>query len=199
MPITLNTLRPEALKTGAVDGTLQRTVPGLVGIRMGASFQPFTRGIGTNQPAPGSESSVAARVDGVYQAFKAGYLLDSDGIERVEVLKGPQRTLFGRNATGGAISIIIRDLSQTLVVEVEVGYGSFDEIRLKLYAAGPITDNLAVSIAYGGWGSDGCIWDEVRHKPVAVKETFDSRHVEMEADRTLDQHAEGHALEHADG
>jgi len=166
VPITITALSPRNLSAGAIDGTLQlqRVAPGIVGLRIGASFQPFVRGIGTNQTAQGSESSVATYVDGVYQGFKAGNLFDFNGIERIEVLKGPQGTLFGRNATGGAISIITRDPSTNQGVEGEIGYGRFNEFRGKLYAAGNITDTLSASVAFSGRKSDGYLTDPFRGK-----------------------------------
>lgn len=70
--------------------------------------QPFIRGIGSELNTPGGESSVALYVDGIYQARNILLAQALNNVERVEVLKGPQGTLYGRNATGGAISIITK-------------------------------------------------------------------------------------------
>src|SRR3546814_10756941 len=73
---------------------------------------PYIRGIGTSNSNPSSENSVAIYIDGVYQPAPFGNFFEFNNIDRIEVLKGPQGTLFGRNATGGVIQIITRDPKQ---------------------------------------------------------------------------------------
>ncbi len=89
---------------------LGKVVPSLNMMRTGAFTQPYLRGVGKRSTL-GVENSVATYVDGVYLASSISALLDLRGIERVEVLNGPQGTLFGRNATGGVIQVITRDPS----------------------------------------------------------------------------------------
>src|SRR3546814_7449149 len=68
------------------------------------------RGVGSNLADPTSEPSVATYVDGVYISSPQANFFSFNNIERIEVLKGPQGTLFGRNATGGVIQVVTRDL-----------------------------------------------------------------------------------------
>ena len=85
--------------------------------------QPFLRGVGKRSNL-GVENSVATYVDGVYLASSISALLDLRGIERVEVLNGPQGTLFGRNATGGVIQVITRDPTAETSGELRLDAGT---------------------------------------------------------------------------
>lgn len=161
VPIAVIAVTQESLTAANVNGTLDlaKVAPGLVTYQIGASFQPYIRGVGTNQSSPGFESPVALYIDGVYQGYKGGNVADLGDVERIEVLKGPQGTLFGRNATGGAVSIITRDPGDDVEVSAEASYGRFNEKRAKAYAAGAITDTLGVAISFTGRWDDGYIYD----------------------------------------
>src|SRR3546814_10514331 len=78
------------------------------------------RGVGSNLADPTSEPSVATYVDGVYISSPQANFFSFNNIERIEVLKGPQGTLFGRNATGGVIQVVTRDPSQTPPADISV-------------------------------------------------------------------------------
>ncbi|WP_332812501.1 TonB-dependent receptor [Sphingomonas sp.] len=136
---------------------LGKVVPSLVMMRTGAFTQPYLRGIGKRSTL-GVENSVATYVDGVYLASSIGALLDLRGIERIEVLKGPQGTLFGRNASGGVIQIITRDPTSTSSAEAMLGTGFYGYARGDLYVTGGndrIAGNLAVSLSRnGGYGTN---------------------------------------------
>ncbi|MDT0577126.1 TonB-dependent receptor [Croceicoccus sp. F390] len=84
------------------------------------------RGIGQIEPSAVAEPGVGMYLDGVYIARTAGAILDLVDLERIEVLRGPQGTLFGRNTIGGAIQLISRRPTDELGVDAKVGYGSFD-------------------------------------------------------------------------
>jgi len=172
VPVTVTALTADSLASGAISDTtdLQVAVPGLVAFQTANNFTPFIRGVGTNQTASGSEASVAIYIDGVYQGGKPGNVMELGAIERIEVLKGPQGTLYGRNATGGAINIVTRTPSHDPEIELELGYGRFDEKRVKAYASGAITDTLLASVSLTGRWSDGYIRDVFRNKDQAALE-----------------------------
>lgn len=118
--------------------TLQRNAGGLVTV---------IRGVGALDATAGQESSVAMYIDGVYKAAPYGNVFGFNNIERVEVLKGPQGTLFGRNATGGLIHIITKTPGETSEFNGSISYGNYDTVEAKAYLSGgneTVAANLAV-------------------------------------------------------
>ena len=87
----------------------------------------YIRGIGQNEPAANAEAGVGIYLDGVYVARTAGAIFDLVDVERIEVLRGPQGTLFGRNTTGGAVQLVSRKPGDEFGVEAKAGYGSYDD------------------------------------------------------------------------
>jgi outer membrane receptor protein involved in Fe transport len=149
VPIAITALSNERLAAaGVTDVTKLNTItPGLY-IQASTGFVlPRIRGIGTSAAGAGLENSVAVYIDGVYLASGPGSLLALNNVERVEVLKGPQGTLFGRNATGGLIHVITREPTQDLTARFSAGYGSYDTFTGSAYVAGGIAPNLAADIA----------------------------------------------------
>jgi len=162
VPITITAIGGDALqKQGIYDTTsLGAAVPGLIFTREGNEGTPYIRGIGTTTTGPGSESSVAVYVDGVYQSGQTALLFGLNNVDSIAVLKGPQGTLFGRNASGGVIQITTKDPSFTPSMDLSVGYGNYDTGRTSLYATTGLTDTLAINLAVEGedqtqgWGRD---------------------------------------------
>lgn len=119
----------------------------------------FIRGIGNPVTTAGNEASVPIYIDDVYFIRAAFPFFDLASIDRVEVLKGPQGTLFGRNASGGVISIYTRDPdTDKAALEVHMGYGNYETMDGKLYVNLPLSSRLAAnfSLSYHnqdeGWG-----------------------------------------------
>ncbi len=111
VPITVTAISGDSLATAQITSTEDLTflVPGLVFQRQLTSAAPFIRGIGNRNASPGDESGVGIYVDGVYYSSLFAGIFPFNNIERVEVLEGPQGTLFGRNALGGVIQIVTPD------------------------------------------------------------------------------------------
>src|SRR3954463_5648988 len=157
VPISLTALSGDQLeRMQATDmAGLGKVVPSLVMTRTGAFTQPYLRGVGKRSTL-GVENSVATYVDGVYLASSIGALLDLRGVERIEVLNGPQGTLFGRNTTGGVIQVITREPIAATSGEWGLSAGSYGYVRGDLYATGGsdrIAGNLALSLSRnGGYG-----------------------------------------------
>lgn len=101
------------------------------------------RGIGTVGDNPGLESSVAVFIDGVYRSRSGIGLNELGEVERIEVARGPQGTLFGRNASAGLIHIITRRPEFTFGGMAELTYGNFDHIRAQAAVTGPLSDSIA--------------------------------------------------------
>lgn len=149
VPIAITAIGSESLtKAGVTDlQSLQVVAPSLNFAQATGYSLPRIRGIGTGAAGPGVENSVALFVDGVYIAASAAGLLSFNNIAQISVLKGPQGTLFGRNATGGVIQVTTLDPGQTATLNASATYGNLDTYGGNLYAAGPLSSTLAADVA----------------------------------------------------
>ena len=147
VPISITSNTAEQLDAASVVGLfdLNTVVPGVRVDHYGAYSQPTIRGVGTQDVlGPGANANVAIYIDGFYMPSQAGNLFEFGNVERVDVLKGPQGTLFGQNATGGAILIKTLDPQFDSTGRIRVGIGSFDEIYASVYGTTGLTDAVAV-------------------------------------------------------
>ncbi|HEY6870517.1 MAG TPA: TonB-dependent receptor [Novosphingobium sp.] len=149
VPITLSVLSGADLKNSQVVTTadLATVTPGLNFSQTQGTAQPRIRGVGTSGIGPGEESAVPLYVDGVYQAFMHGNLFNLSAVKRIEVLKGPQSTLYGRNAVGGAIVIVTEDPQQTPELRLGAEFGSFARKEVSSYVTGGLTSTLSANLA----------------------------------------------------
>jgi iron complex outermembrane recepter protein len=151
VPMSVSALFADQLAEQGVTqvGDLQKLVPGFR-YSEGAGGNPvyYIRGVGFNDPSLGTAPNVSVYIDEVPLAFPAmtgGVGLD---LERVEVLKGPQGTLFGQNSTGGAINYIAAKPTKTFKSAIDLGYASFNDRSVGGYVSGPLTDTLAARLAF---------------------------------------------------
>ena len=134
---------------------LAAAVPGLSYASSTANTPIFTlRGVGFNESSLGVYPAVSVYVDQAPLPFPVMASHAAFDLERVEVLKGPQGTLFGENATGGAINNIAAKPTKTLQAGGDVSYGRFNEIDGNAYISGPLTDKLAFRVAATGTHMD---------------------------------------------
>jgi iron complex outermembrane receptor protein len=127
VPVSISAFTGEDLTSFGVRDTqaLQVVTPGLVYNNTGSSAQPYLRGVGTRFAFAGLEPSVATYVDDRYLARAQATIFELADVERVEVLKGPQGTLYGRNATGGAVRVVTMDVEEELSGELTGSLGSY--------------------------------------------------------------------------
>jgi iron complex outermembrane recepter protein len=116
---------------------------------------PYIRGVGTNSSSVGDDASVGVFVDEVYTGRAGGYNADMFDVERVEVLRGPQGTLYGRNVAGGAMNIITSNPTDDLEGRVEVTAGDYGLIGLNGAISGPLSDNTRGRLALSSRQRDG--------------------------------------------
>jgi len=149
VPVAITAATAETLRASGITSTadLSELTPGLVVNVANGWVEPFIRGVGTTANSTGLASPIAVYVDGVYYGAPTGTLFSFNNIASVEVDRGPQGTLFGRNATGGVIQITTKDPSHTPYLETEVGAANYRTSTDDLYATGPLSDTLAADIA----------------------------------------------------
>ncbi len=164
VPIALSVIGGEQLtNSGASD---------IRGLRqIASSFQATTgqssatgvvlriRGIGTAGDNPGFEPAVGVFIDGVLRARAGVALADLPPLERVEVLRGPQGTLFGRNTSAGALNIITQGAAFDLGGYAELSYGNYNEIEARAGITGPVSETVALRVDGGYHKRDGYLRD----------------------------------------
>jgi len=161
VPISIVAISAAQLERSSVTdilGVASRT-PTLQFSSAGGEAQLYIRGVGSNLLAVGADPSVAIHLDGVYLGRPNMGLNQFLDVERVEILRGPQGTLYGRNATGGSINIISKMPSQDFNGYVSGSYGSHNAIDLKAAVGGPITDKFSYRIAGRHLNDDGYVKD----------------------------------------
>ena len=150
VPIAVTAVTGAALEAKGVDSSMDLTnvVPGLNFTQaVGVYGLPVIRSVGTTSHGPGVENPVATYIDGVYMASASTSLMSLADVAQVAVLKGPQGTLFGRNATGGLIQITTKAPSQAFGGDITGTYGNLGSSAESLYLTGGLTDTLAANIA----------------------------------------------------
>lgn len=130
---------------------LQEMTPGLMYTEFGGSpsVSVFSlRGVAQNDFADHQESPNAVYLDGAYVSFIGGVNMAMFDVERVEVLRGPQGTLFGRNATGGLIHIISKKPTEQFEANVDLTYGSYDQLNFEGAVSGALSDNVQGRLSF---------------------------------------------------
>ena len=124
-----------------------------------STLTAFIRGVGQQDPVAGFEQGVGIYIDDVYLNRPQLALLDIYDVERIEVLRGPQGTLYGRNTIGGAIKYVTRRLSDAPEGGVRVNVGSYNQLDMVLTGSLPLADGLRVGAAVARLSRDG-FWQE---------------------------------------
>jgi iron complex outermembrane recepter protein len=164
VPLAVSAFSGESLERsgiGDISGLDKRMTGVIVG--KGAVTRPFIyiRGIGTRSFDIGSEGSVGVFVDGVYVPRFSSAVQDLLAIERIEVLKGPQGTLYGRNTIGGAINVVTTEPSDEYTGELRARVGNYDTWGVNGSVSGPISDNVGCSLSATYSDSDGPQEEEI--------------------------------------
>ena len=139
-------------------------------LQSSASTNFYIRGFGNGANNAGIEPSVGLFVDGVYRSRSAAMISDLPDVQRIEVLRGPQSTLFGKNASAGVISIVTREPQFDFGGNLEASYGNYNALVLKGVVTGPVSDTIAASLAGGYNRRDGYV-TETDYAPGAATGT----------------------------
>ena len=165
VPIAVSAVDASALDSRGLDNVTQisqiapniQFTPGQGGNSGGIA--PFIRGVGENDFIITSDPAVGVYIDGVYVARTFGATTELLGIDRIEVLRGPQGTLFGKNTVGGAINIVSAVPGREQKIEADLRYGSFNTVRGRIYAETPLSDSWSLGVAALGEFGEG--WQKI--------------------------------------
>jgi iron complex outermembrane receptor protein len=182
VPVAVTAFTADALDRLAVDdlGGLDAQVPNLTIYAARGSSSTITayiRGVGQSDPLWGVDPGVGIYMDDVYIARPQGALLDVFDVQRVEVLRGPQGTLYGKNTIGGAIKYISRGLPREAEGFAEVTVGNYDQLDVKAAVGGPIAgnDSVRARVAVASLNRDGFGENVYNEQPVSDKEILAGR------------------------
>ena len=150
-PIAVSVTTAETIEQAQVRDLIdvQTLVPSLrvSQLQSSANTNFIIRGFGNGANNAGIEPSVGVFIDGVYRSRSAAQIGDLPNLRRIEVLRGPQSTLFGKNASAGIISIVTAPPSFTFGGSAEISYGNYDAIVAKADITGPLSETIAFSLA----------------------------------------------------
>jgi iron complex outermembrane recepter protein len=180
VPSSISAFNERALdRIQATDTTgLQGAVPNLNIVQGRGSSNAtniFIRGIGQPDALQTFDPAVGVYVDDVYLSRIRGAQLDLLDVERIEVLRGPQGTLYGKNTIGGAIKYVTRKPGQQLRANGSIALGSYEQLELKGAVSGPIGDTLAAGVAFIRSKRDGFVRDRVLDRRYNDKDTIGIR------------------------
>lgn len=149
VPVMVSVFSADDLVTSNISEShgLQLKTPGMVYNSQGGYAHIYIRGIGSDGTIPTSEGSIATFLDGVYNPNSNSAIQHFADVQRVEVLKGPQGTLFGRNTTGGAINITTKNPSEEFEASIAFLTGSYERRGVDAYMSVPLGEILRVSLS----------------------------------------------------
>ncbi|NIB38817.1 TonB-dependent receptor [Pseudomaricurvus alkylphenolicus] len=151
VPMVVAAVTAEDLQASGVQSldSLTHLVSGLVINTNNSLLLPFVRGVGSFNAGAATNTSVAVYVDGVYTPRSNALAFGLDNVAQIEVLKGPQSTLYGRNATGGAITITTHspEPDEAAASQIRLSVGNYQQQRLSARTTRPLADNLAISLS----------------------------------------------------
>jgi iron complex outermembrane receptor protein len=187
VPISVIVQSGAQLETAGVSNLrdLGSVTPGLTFQAQGNFVQPALRGVTTLVTGPGSDNPIALYIDGVYEGTQAGASIDLPDVDRVEISKGPQGTLFGRNSTGGAIQIFTKSPSFTPTGSISATAGFYDgagpgrsshDFGIRGFVSGPLVpEKLAASVSFAYRTVDGYSTNIAQGRlPTAIQNAYGS-------------------------
>jgi iron complex outermembrane receptor protein len=162
VPIAVTAITGEEMAARQIRTTLDipRLVPNMVGatnVGVGSANSYFIRGLGNTESIATFDPPVGTYVDDIYISRQNANNFAFFDVDRIEVLRGPQGTLFGRNTTGGAINVILRKPSERIAGYAEGSYGSFDSWRGRASIDLPVSEKVLTKISAFGISSDGYV------------------------------------------
>lgn len=158
VPIAISAFDTAELGRRGVTNAIEvaQFVPNLVGVNntgLGSANAYYLRGLGNSESISTFDPPIGTYVDDIYLSRQGANNFSLFDVDRVEVLRGPQGTLFGRNTTGGAVSLFLAEPEFEFGGSAEVGYGSYDRVEGRVSIDAPLADTFAVKLS-GYWQND---------------------------------------------
>jgi len=152
IPIAISAFDEEELLRRGVSSALEvaQFVPNLVGLNntgLGSANSYYLRGVGNTETIPTFDPPIGTYVDDIYLSRQNANNLSLFDVQRLEVLRGPQGTLFGRNTTGGAVNIFLKEPGDEFGGFVEAGYGSYEKYMARASVDIPLADSFAIKVS----------------------------------------------------
>jgi iron complex outermembrane receptor protein len=160
VPIAITAISSEEIRTADISdlNSISVRTPGFsMGTFTPAQPQLFIRGVGSNADGAAEDQSVVVFLDGVYVGRTAGQAFDLFDLERIEILRGPQGTLYGKNAAGGAINLVSQKPSETFSGAVELSAGDLGYFSTRGKVSGPLSDTLFGKVSFTYKERDGYV------------------------------------------
>jgi len=180
VPVAVSNIGAEQMARSGISDVKQLTsvapsldITNTIGESYGAVIR--VRGIGTSGSNPGLESAAGVYVDGVYRSRSNLALNDMPGVERVELLRGPQGTLFGKNTTAGVLNVITAKPSDTFGGSAAVTVGNLGLTRFDGMLEGPLVENLSGRLDVMTYERDGYTKSEFTGQEYGARERFQAR------------------------
>jgi iron complex outermembrane receptor protein len=152
VPIAISVITEKNLEAQHITGMedLPALLPGLKVGNSAGSGLVYLRGTGQNSGAPGIVNPISTYLDGIYIGIARLGLFDLPAVSQITLLKGPQGSLFGRNASGGIIQVATKDPSSKSSGSAQLGYGNFGTVDGAVYATGSLSDTVAANFSFKG-------------------------------------------------
>jgi iron complex outermembrane receptor protein len=180
VPIAVTSFSAATLATEHVSSTLDlgRVVPNMFAsnnVGTASANVYYIRGLGQTESFPTFEPQVGTYVDDIYIGRQNANDLSLFGVQQIQVLNGPQGTLFGRNSTGGAILVTLEKPTDTFGGTAEIGYGAFDRFTGRFSIDIPINDHIKTKTSVFGITDDGYVQDTTTHQTLNATHDYGVR------------------------
>jgi iron complex outermembrane recepter protein len=179
VPIAITAFNQDMLKEAGIEGidNVAQFTPGFSMTSYNKSTpQPYIRGIGTNTSGAGDDASVAMFIDDVYISRAGAYDSNLFDLERVEVLRGPQGTLYGKNVVGGALNITTRKPNtEEFEARIRVDAGNYNKRGLQAFMTGPLSETVAGKLSFSTAERDGFVENTLTGNDLRDEDTQSAR------------------------
>ncbi len=186
VPIAVTSVSSAQLARAHIDNAsrLQFVTPGFTWGQQGSDSFPAIRGVRTSLVSAQNDPVIGFFIDGIYQSRTQQQSIPLFDLNRVEVQRGPQGTLYGRNTFGGNLSVVTNLPTQTFSTAVNAEYGNYNQVKVDGYVNVPISDTLSVRVAAVHMSHDGYVLSSTTPSVALADENEDAERIALKWDPT---------------